>query len=304
MTLRTSHDWTLLQSFLAVAETGSLSAAAKQLGHSQPTLGRHIETLETNLSATLFTRHPRGLHLTETGTALLPDAKAMRDAMARITIKAAGQSVQETGTVRITASVLVSHYILPDILSDIRRMHPEIQLDLVPSDDSENLLFREADIAVRMYRPTQLDVITQHVADAPLGAYAAKSYIARRGMPTTLRDLLDHDLIGYDTNALIIQAMTSMGFPVTRDSFAVRCDNQATYWELVRAGCGIGFSQRSIALSDPKIIELSPQGDIPPLPIWLTAHNAMRQTPRIRTVWDALADGLKRAILDPSAQAG
>ena len=286
-------DWSLIQSFLAVAETGSLSAGARASGHSQPTLGRHVSTLEKSLGASLFDRHTRGLSLSDTGAQLLPMARQMRSAMNQIALTAAGQSQALDGTVRITASVFASQHLLPPVLSHIRAIEPKIQLDLVPSDATENLLFREADIAVRMYRPTQLDIVTRHIADLSLGVFAARSYLDRAGRPQFLEDILDHDLVGYDRNDLIIRTMGAMGWAITLDDFAVRCDNQATYWELVRAGCGIGFSQISVGRADPEVEELALGLDIPPLPVWLAAHQAMRQTPRIRRVWGLLADGLK-----------
>jgi DNA-binding transcriptional LysR family regulator len=285
-------DWSLIQSFLAVAQTGSLSGAARLSGHSQPTLGRHISTLEQALGASLFDRHARGLTLSDTGASLLPMARQMRSAMNQITLTAAGQSQSLEGTVRITASVFASHHLLPPILARIRAAEPAIQLDLVPSDATENLLFREADIAVRMYRPTQLDVITRHITDLDLGVFAARSYLERAGRPRKPNDILEHDLVGYDRNDLIVHTMSAMGWRVSRDDFAVRCDNQATYWELVRAGCGIGFSQAGVGRMEPDVEELDIGVRIPPLPVWLAAHQAMRQTPRVRRVWDLLADGL------------
>lgn len=291
---RTAPDWTLIQSFLAVAETGSLTGAAARLGRSQPTLGRHIQTLEQELSTSLFTRHPRGLTLSEAGARLMPMAAAMQAQMNTLTLTAAGQSQDLAGTVRITASVFASQYYLPPILARIRAEEPAIELELVPTDSSENLLFRAADIAVRMYRPTQLDIIARHIADLQIGAFAAKSYISRRGQPATAEDLWEHDLVGYDANDLIIRTMRAAGWPADRRRFAARCDNQATYWQLVRAGCGIGFAVTAAGRNDPLIEELDLVlgPEIPTLPVWLAAHPAMRQTPRIARVWDILAEEL------------
>ncbi len=296
-------DWSLIQSFLAVAETGSLSAAARVSGHSQPTLGRHIQLLEQTLGASLFDRHARGLNLSDTGERLLPMARQMRATMNQITLTAAGQSQALEGTVRITASVFASHHLLPPILAHIRVIEPEIQLELVPSDATENLLFREADIAVRMYRPGQLDIVTRHIADLGLGIFAASSFLDRAGRPRNIDDVIKHDLVGYDRNDMIVHSMNALGWPISRDDFAVRCDNQATYWELVRAGCGIGFSQLNVGQADPDVEELDLGVRIPPLPVWLAAHQAMRQTPRIRRVWDLLATGLKQATSGGSGPA-
>ncbi|MCF6233621.1 MAG: LysR family transcriptional regulator [Rhodobacteraceae bacterium] len=289
-------NWSLIQSFLAVAETGSLSAGARASGQSQPTLGRHIQALEQTLGAMLFDRHARGLSLSETGGQMLPMAQAMRDAMNQIMLTAAGRSQALEGTVRITASLFASHHLLPPILAHIRKVEPAITLELAPSDTTENLLFREADIAVRMYRPEQLDIVTRHIGDLSMGIFAARSYLKRVGYPQPSSDIRAFDLVGFDRNDMITHSMNAMGWAITRDDFAVRCDNQTTYWELVRAGCGIGFSQTSIGRDDPQVEELDFGVAIPPLPVWLAAHEAMRQMPRIRRVWDLLADGLMRAV--------
>ncbi|MEM1005141.1 MAG: LysR family transcriptional regulator [Pseudomonadota bacterium] len=289
----THADWSLIQSFLAVAETGSLSAAARQLDRSQPTLGRQIQTLEADLNVSLFDRHARGLNLSEVGQQLLPMAQEMHGAMSAFSMVAAGQSQQLEGTVRITASVFASHHLLPPILASIRAQEPAIQLELVATDATENLLYREADIAVRMYRPEQMDILSRYIGDVPLCFCAAKSYLDRAGRPETPEELFQHDLVGFDANQQIIAKMREKGWPATKESFATRCDLQSAYWELVRAGCGIGFSQVQVAEADPlvEIVELGV--DVLVLPVWLAAPQAMRQTPRIRRVWDLLADGLK-----------
>lgn len=289
-----SHlDWSLIQSFLAVAQTGSLSAAARQLNASQPTLGRHIKTLEATLKVEVFHRHARGFELTETGRALLAPANRMAAAMADLSLAAAGEETDLAGTVRIATSVFMAHHALPRIIADIRAQQPQIQIELVPSDDSENLLFREADIAVRMYRPTQLDMVTKHIGDIELGMFAATDYIARKGRPLSAEDLPLHDIIGYDANDDILREMRAMGIPATRAWFAVRCDNQTAYWELVRAGCGIGFCQAKIARQTPGIEEIPMPIDLPQLPVWLTAHESLRHTPRISRVWSLLEAALK-----------
>jgi len=285
-----SLDWSLLQSFLAVAEEGSLSAAARKLGASQPTLGRQIKQIEAQLGVTLFHRQPRGLLITEIGAELLAPARAMRDAAMQLSLTAAGRQQNTAGTVRISASIFVSNFILPPIIAKIRRTHPEISIDLLPNDASENLLFREADIALRMYRPTQLDVITRHLCELPLGMFASTEYLNRKGRPQTVDDILvNHDLVGYDRDEQILRGMRQMGLDAQRDWFQTRCDESVIYWELVREGCGIGFSQVHVGLRDPDIEQILPDLPIPPLPVWLTAHQAMQQTPRIRRVWDMLA---------------
>ncbi len=290
-------DWSLVQAFLAVAETGSLSGAARLLGASQPTLGRQIKAIEAQLGADLFVRQARGFSLSETGAALFAPAQAMRAAAGQIALTAAGRTERLEGTVRITTSVAMALYHLPKVIAQIRAAEPHIAVELVPSDNTTNLLYREADIAVRMYRPTQLDLVTQRLGEVELSVFAAKSYLARRGYPTHAADFATHDFVGYDTNPAMVEGFRAAGLPVTREFFKTRCDDNVVYWELVRAGCGIGFVQASIGRTDPLVQEL-PFGDMAPnLEMWLTAHAAMRQTPRIRRVWEMLAEGLRPLCL-------
>jgi DNA-binding transcriptional LysR family regulator len=286
-------DWSLLQAFTAVAETGSLSAAARQLGHSQPTLGRQVAKVEAVLGTALFTRQPRGLALNEAGAALYPLALEMQDAARRLALIAAGQSQSLKGTVRITASKVFAHYTLPPILAAIRRKEPDIQLELAPSDSTENLLFREADIAIRMFRPTQEDVVARKLGEMKTGLFAHKSYIKRRGLPQTFADFARHDMIGLDRNPLIINAMRALGIPRTREDFPLRCDDQATYWELAKAGCGIGATQFRLGAAAKDMVQVLPDLPLTNLPVWLVAAKALRQTPRIRRVYDLLAKAIK-----------
>ena len=286
-------DWTLLQSFLAVADAGSLSGAARATRQSQPTLGRHIKQLEEQLKLSLFRRIPRGLEPTEAALPLVDMARAMASNAAKFSQLAEGRQMGLRGTVRITASRIVSQYMLPRMLAQLQHAEPEIQIELVPSDTSENLLFREADIALRMYRPEQLDIIARHVADLPIGLYAAHSYVARRGRPKSAQDLMQHSFVGYDRDERIIRMMHAMGFPVTREFFPIRCDDQTVHWELVRAGCGISGAQTQIGDHDPLLERIMPELDLPSLPLWLAAPQALRTNPRIKHVWDFLAHALR-----------
>ncbi|MEE9427460.1 MAG: LysR family transcriptional regulator [Paracoccaceae bacterium] len=287
-----SLDWALIQAFCTVAEEGSLSAAGRRLGQSQPTMGRHIKSIELALGVELFHRVPRGLALTHVGLEILNHAQEMERAAAGLCLAAEGQAVDLRGTVRITASVVFSHFILPPVIAQIRTQLPEIDIELVPSDTTENLIFREADIAIRMYRPTQLDVITSHVADQEIGLYVSRTYLERVGKPTTMEDALALDFVGFDRNDLIIRSMTAVGQDVDRDFFPVRCDDQAAYWHLVKAGCGIGATQKIIGDAEPLVERILPGIELDTLPIWLTAPEALRSNARIRKVWDILAQAL------------
>lgn len=284
-------DWTLIRSFLAVAEAGSLSAAARATGISQPTLGRHVQAAEAALRVALFARVAQGLVLTDAGQALLPAARAMRQAAAELALTAKSQGERLDGTVRLTASRVVAHFILPPILARLRAAAPGIAIELVASDSSENLLFGEADIALRMYRPTQPDLVARYLGALPLGLYAAKAYLDRRGRPATLDALMSHDFIGQDRLQQIIRVMAGLGITVDRQFFPVRCDDPLTYLELVRAGAGLGGILCRIGDADPLLERIEVAPDLPSLPVWLTAAPRLRQSPRLALVWDALAGG-------------
>ena len=286
-------DWTLTRSFLAVAESGSLSAAARRLGLSQPTLGRHIAEMEAALGLPLFTRQPRGLVPTEAAEALLPHARAMAESAARLTLAAAGRDAALTGSVRLTASRIVAYHLLLPVLADLRRAEPGIEIDLVASDETGNLLYREADIALRMYRPTQEGTFARHLADLPTALYAARSFLDRHGRPQTVEALLDLDFVGFDRSDLILRMMARFGIGRRREDFPLRCDDQIVYWNLVRAGLGIGGMQCAIGDADPLVERVAPFLTLPALPLWLTAPEALRQTPRVRRVWDHLAKSLQ-----------
>lgn len=290
-------DWSLVQAFLAVAEHGSLSAAARVLCSTQPTVGRQVRAMEEQLGAELFRRHDRGFELTEVGHSLLASACAMREAVHGIELRAAGAGESLAGTVRITASEVVAQHHLPEIVAAIREEEPQIAIEVVPSDETSNLHYREADIAIRMYRPEQLDLIALHVGDLAIGVFAARSYVARRGMPASLSDLLQHDIVGMDRETQLIEGFRAAGVNVTRELFKTRSDDVATYWALVCAGCGIGFFQHAVARRNPEIVEIPLDLTIPKLPVWLASHAAIRATPRVRRVWTLLESGL-RAILD------
>jgi DNA-binding transcriptional LysR family regulator len=287
-----SLDWTLLRAFLAVIETGSLSAAAQRIGATQPTLSRHIRELEAALGVTLFRRSAQGLEPTEAGLALIEDAQAMGRAADALLLKAGGRTESLRGTVRITASVVMSNLILPPIIAALRRDEPLIEIEIVASDQSQNLLRRDADIAIRMFDPTQGALIARKLGDTPLGLYGARDYLERRGRPHSIYELPDFDLIGFDRDDAIIRNFQARGMHVSRHSFGVRTDDQVLGWRLLRAGAGLGFAQVKLAEMAPELERLLPDLPLPSLPVWLVMHEEVRANARIRRVADALSEGL------------
>jgi DNA-binding transcriptional LysR family regulator len=297
-------DWALWRSFAAVVAEGSLSAAARRIGYSQPTLGRHIETLEQQLGVLLFDRTLQGLKPTVTALRLYEPVKAAEHSLAEAALVAEGSAGALEGTVRITSSTIVSHYILPPMLRDLRRAFPAVAIELVPSDSVENLLLRESDIAVRMFRPTQLELITKKLGELPIVAAAHQAYLGARGTPQVPDDLASHDLIGFDRSDVILDAAKAMGFSLERDNFVVRTDSQTAAWELMRAGLGIGFAQRWLVHDTPGMREILPMVTPPPLEVWLTTHRELFLSPRIRAIYDRLAVGLGEYIARVSHSPG
>jgi len=286
-------DWALLETFAAVGEHGSLSAAARATGTSQPTLSRHVATLEHQVGARLFERGASGVTLTSTGTALMAHAKDMADAAARLSMSVDGQTETLKGTIRLTASQIMATYVLPNILTQLRDKEPDIDIELVASDKTENLLRREADIAVRMYRPVQEDVISRKIGDLRMGMFASHSYIERHGLFETIENTVDHAVIGYDRSTQIIDGFKQAGLDVDRNFFAFRSDDQVVCWEMAKAGFGIGFNQIQIGEATPGMVRIESAGEVGRLPVWLTAHSELRSSPRVRFVFDFLAEKLK-----------
>jgi len=292
-----SFDWRLVRSFLAALDQGSLLGAARVLRASQPTVGRHIAELESQLGVLLFERTGRGLVPTATALKLADAARGMEAGALQLAQTLSGAQTQTSGTVRITASVPVAVQLMPPLLAAMRQTLPDIQIELVSSNQVSNLLRREADIAVRMVRPDQTSLVAKRIGQVGLGAYAHRSYLARRGTPRQPTDLLQHELIGSDADPAILQGFQAMGYPVTRESFALRSDDFIVQWQAVRAGLGVGFCADYMARTDPDVLRVLPGLlKIPPLPVWLTVHREIRTNRRIRAVYDFLAEALPHVI--------
>lgn len=285
-------DWSLLRSFLAVVETGSLSAAAMRIGTTQPTLSRHIRELETVLGVSLFARSARGLDPTQAALGLIDDARAMGEAAEALALKAQGRSQQLTGSVRIAASVVVANLLLPPILVALRETEPSIQVELVASDLAQNLLRRDADIALRMFDPTQNALIARRLGDTPLGLFGSRAFLARCGPIRTVADMLRCGVIGFDRSDAMSKAFAAQGHPVTREEFPVRCDDQMVYWNLLVAGAGLGVAQILLASRHPDLEEVDVGLQLPVLPVWLVMHEEVRSNGRIRRVADFLGAAL------------
>lgn len=282
-------DWDTLKSFALIGEHGSLSAAARVAGISQSTMSRHLSALEHAVGARLVERKTSGIVLTSQGLSMFDHVQKMSDAAHQLSYTLGSAQSSISGSVRISASEFVAAFVLPEILSRLRVDERAIDLEVVATDATDNLLRRDADIAIRMYRPTQLDLITRKVGNLKLAAFASNAYIERRGRPSRIEDLFDHDVIGYDRNQAIIDGFNAAGLKIDRDFFAFRCDTQFVCWQMVLAGYGIGVFPSKAGEKFSTVTKIANIGDIGMLPIWLTAHSEVRNCQRLRKAYDFLA---------------
>lgn len=301
-------DWNLVQAFLAVAEHGSLARAAQATGQSQPTLGRHIAALEDRLQAALLTRGPRGSLLTEVGESLVEPARQMHAAAQALQRAATGQSQAPGGTVRISASEAVCAGFLPQALQPLRQRHPEIQIELVANNAQDDLLDRQADIALRMVQPLQDSLLARSLGAVPMGAWATRAYLntalgpaADSITPAALQRL---SWIGEDQGRFILSGMAQRNPHMTRERFAVRSDHAATRWQAVLQGLGVGFELDALAARHPNLVRVLPRDWVPPLPLWLTAAPELRRNARFRAVFDHLAEVLPPLLAASPADGG
>ena len=286
-----AHGWDLYRSFLAVAETGSFTAAARRVGTTQPTIGRHVAALEERLGAALFTRSPRGLVPTTAGLELVRHAEAMAAAAAAAERDTAVGVEAAAGSVRITAGEYVAVEVLPPILLNVTEAHPRLELEILASNRTEDLLLGEADIAVRMAQPSQQALVARRLGTVRLGLFAHRRYIERHGAPATPEEASRHRRIGFDRDTYILQTARPAA-NLRREDFSIRTDNIGVQVAAVRAGLGIGAMHYAAARGDPDLVQVLPDHMVFEREIWLAMHEDLRRVKRVRLVFDALAEGL------------
>ena len=288
-------SWELYRSFLAVLTEGSLSGAARALAVAQPTVGRHIAALERSLGTPLFTRSQTGLSPLESALSLRTYAEAMSNSVAALERAASSQGPGVRGVVRVTASEVIGVEVLPPIIAHLREQHPELQVELALSNKVQDLLQREADIAVRMTRPTQELLIARRIGHVAVGLHAARQYVKRHGAPVTSADLRRHSLIGFDQPTAFIR-VAGKSFPaLQREAFAMRADSDLAQLALIRSGAGIGLCQVPIGKRDG-LVRVLPKQFTLQLDTWIAMHEDLRTSPRCRVTFDALVDGLREHV--------
>lgn len=293
-------NWDLYRSFLSVLKEGSLSGAARALGLTQPTVGRHIDALEQALGLSLFTRSQAGFIATEAAHALQPYAETLASASSALLRAASGMGrgadAHIQGTVRVTASEVVSVEVLPPLLANLRESHPGITIQLAVSNRIENLLRRDADIAVRMQRPEQDVLVARRVGNIELGFHAQRRYLERHGTPRTWEEMAQHTLIGIDTETAFTRKLLPMLGGLAMSHFALRSDSDLVHLASIRAGIGIGICQVRLAARDPDLVRVVPELFHIPMETWLAMHENLRSNPACAAVYTALAAGLEDYI--------
>ena len=287
-----AFDWNQARAFLATVEEGSLSAAARALGLTQPTLGRQVAALEEQLDTVLFERVGKSLAITPSGVELLDHVRAMYEAANRISLTASGQSQTIEGQVRITASDIMSAYILPSAIKKLRELAPLVEIDVVAANDIRDLQLREADIAIRHIRPEQPDLIARLVAETSAHFYASKNYLDQFGRPNSFDEMSNHDFIGFGNNDRMIESLNPLGLSLTQKNFRLGSESGIVAWKMARNDLGIIVMSDGVAAGASGMERLLP--DMEPLvfPVWLTAHRELHTSRRIRVVFDLLAEFL------------
>lgn len=293
----TSIGWELYRSLLGVLREGSLSGAARALGIAQPTVGRHITALEETLGLVLFTRTQAGLLPTEAALALQVHAEEMETSAAALERTAASRGKGVMGVVRVTASEIVGVEVLPPIIADLSASYPGLKIELVLSNRTQDLLQREADIAVRMVQPAQDQLIARHIGHIEVGLHATADYLKKRGTPTSVAQLTEHTLIGFDQPTPFIREVGKRMRGLDRESFSLRSDSDAAQLALLRAGAGIGFCQVPIGKANkPPLVRVLPEDYVFQLDTWVTMHEGLRNSPSCKATFDALVAGMQRHI--------
>jgi len=285
-------DWESQRVFLAVLREGSLSAAARSLDIAQPTVRRRLETLERSIAVALFTRSPSGLTPTDAARELGAHAETMAAAADAFARAASADTDEASGTVRVTASDVMGAEVLPAVLADLQDAHPGLVFELSLTNRNEDLLRHEADIAVRMVRPTQASIVATRVGVVELGFFAKAAYLEKNGTPTKLDDLSRFALIGPDRETAGLRALRALGLDLKRAMFSCRTDNQLAQLGAVRAGLGIGICQKTLARRDPSLVPVLAKEFRYELETWVTMHEDLRRMRRVRATFSHLVTAL------------
>lgn len=287
-----AFDWNQARALVAVADLGSLSAAGRALGLTQPTVGRQIAALEEELGLVLVERTRRALVLTDAGRQVVEAARSMAEAGLRLSLVASGQAQAITGTVSISATDMYAHYVLPQILRHLHAIAPGLEIELISSNEISDLKRREADIAVRHVRPADGELIGRHLRDVTAHLYAARSYLDIHGRPGSVADLAGESFVAFGNKAEMVRYLQMYGINASERNIRFSSANGTVAWEGVRKGLGYGFMAVDFIPFAPEVEVVLPEVVEVKFPIWLVTHRELHTSPRIRLVYDVLAKAL------------
>jgi DNA-binding transcriptional LysR family regulator len=286
-----NFDWNHTRAFLVTAEEGTLSAAAKALGMTQPTLSRQVSALETHLGITLFERVGQRLVLTDSGMEVLEYARLMGDAALQFSLAATGQSQQIEGSVIISAGELDAVFRLPKIIAKLRREEPGIDIEVIVTNTASDLKRREADIAIRSFRPTQNDLIAKKLGNETIWLYGTKDYLKQIPQFKDFSELTDIQLIGFDRSNSVSDVLNQQGWRLSKQNFQLITSFQLLQLGLCKEGMGLIFFPEHLGDKDPNLVRaFEHMGPVMQLPIWLVCHQELRTSLRVRRVFDFIAD--------------
>jgi DNA-binding transcriptional LysR family regulator len=285
-------DWNRARAFLVTAEEGSLSAASRALNIAQPTLGRQIKALEVELGVALFERSGRGLEITPSGKELLEHARDMGDAANKLSLISSSKSESLEGNIAITATEMMAVFILPPLIQKLRKLEPGISIELISSNQASDLMRREADIAIRNFRPSQPDLIAKKIKNLNYNLYATPEYLASIGNPKTAKAFSQAEFIGFNRASHLIEILNDKGFTISDRNFSVKSESSFSNWALVKQGLGLGGMQEDIGDADPFVERALPNFSLPQTELWLVAHRELKVNKRIRMAFDFLASEL------------
>lgn len=287
-TTKKQLDWDLIKAFLVTAQEGSFSAAARKLAITQPTLSRQVAALESNLGLTLFERIAQGIQLTVTGMALLEHALAMDESAKAFSLCASGQSQIIEGNVCISVSEIDAVFRLPKVIEILRQKEPGIDLEIVVSNAVSDLKQREADIAIRSFRPTQPDLIARKLTEENIWLYGRPEYVAKFEDPTQLDNL---QIVGFDRSTQVLDILTNKGLNLSQKNFPIQTKFQQLQWELAKQGTAMAIFPEQIGDAEPQFIRgFSDLGPIVKVPLWLVSHRELHTSLRVRRVFDILVE--------------
>ena len=275
------QDWNLVRAFLLVAEQGSLSAAARKLNISQPTLGRQIQQLEQSTGLNLFRRSTQGLDITAEGSELMSSAKKAMAGMEEFQRQVVGHSDKLVGDIRISVNEIFGVYMLPKVIAQFQSLHPQVQIEMVITNQASSLSKRDADLALRMFKPTQPNLVARRLPDLPLGFFAHHRYLEQYGTPQSPEEFLSHKIIGFDIDTQFLEGAEKMGWPMTARNFSVRTDSLIAHVALLKAAAGIACTHVGLMKNEPEITQILEDIEIADLELWVVCHQDVQFNRRI-----------------------